>query len=216
MPPPTAADHPCRRCPGQAPARHRLPGAHLHAAVSNQGATAQHSSTRQGADPWHGRQAAPSSQSCGTGGTGMPWEGRQLHLRAVEGRSQKHSCACFKLPCPSHPPSLPPQQRGHPPGWLWLPVLDLPGGCGGEGPTAGDAGQCCCKLWARAHCRPAFCTAPNRYQSVPCPWPSCCCVQEDPYFEYELFYKRVGIDGAFTDQAHTLARYLKENFPSKA
>lgn len=40
--------------------------------------------------------------------------------------------------------------------------------------------------------------------------------QEDPYFEYELFYKRVGIDGAFTDQAHTLARYLKENFPSKA
>lgn len=26
----------------------------------------------------------------------------------------------------------------------------------------------------------------------------------------------LGIDGAFTDQAHTLARYLKENFPSKA
>ncbi len=26
----------------------------------------------------------------------------------------------------------------------------------------------------------------------------------------------LGIDGAFTDQAHTLARYLKENFPRKA
>ncbi|KAL4451383.1 hypothetical protein ABPG77_009455 [Micractinium sp. CCAP 211/92] len=40
--------------------------------------------------------------------------------------------------------------------------------------------------------------------------------QEDPYLEYDLFYKRLGIDGAFTDQAHTLARYLKENFPRKA
>ncbi|KAL4420699.1 hypothetical protein ABPG75_010355 [Micractinium tetrahymenae] len=40
--------------------------------------------------------------------------------------------------------------------------------------------------------------------------------QEDPYLECDLFYKRLGIDGAFTDQAHTLARYLKEAFRARA
>lgn len=30
----------------------------------------------------------------------------------------------------------------------------------------------------------------------------------DPYLEYDLLFKELGVDGAFTDQAHTLARYF--------
>lgn len=33
----------------------------------------------------------------------------------------------------------------------------------------------------------------------------------DPNLEYDLFFKRVGVDGAFTDHVHTLARYLGKN-----